>query len=237
MTDALKNKLEHLLDDPAAGADADRLRSRLAATLSEGLNDDAGHASESGTPDPAAMAAFIDGELTGAEREKVAAALARQPRLRADIESAAELVSSVAESPSAVPKALLARAQAQFAPVAPAAPERRPAWSLSLEALFPRRRLALAALAALAIVVAVPAGLVITGRIGGGGEDPELSSVNEPESPAQRCKDRTKDAVKATAQDTAKDTSKAAKPADKSAPAAKDPCDQPTPGKDGSAKK
>jgi hypothetical protein len=228
MTDALKNKLERLLDEP--GAPADALRSRLAATLSEGLGDEQVPSSDSGMTDPASVAAFIDGELTGAEREKMLAALTRQPRLRADIESAAELVSAAASHPSEVPKALLARAREQFAPVAPPAPERSASWSLSLAALFPRRRLAFAALAALAIIVAVPAGLIIGGRVGGGGEDPELSSVNEPDSPAQRCKDKAKEAAK----DAGKSAKTTAKPAD---PAAKDPCDQLAPGKDGSARK
>lgn len=242
MTDDFKNEIERLLDEPGerpAAAAPDRLRARLAATFAEALDESSRAAGD--TVNPATMAAFIDGQLTGQAREEFAAALARQPHLRADLEQAADLAYSVADNPAQVPKALLARANAAFAP-APARPAVSQArWSLAdaFASLLPRQRLALAAVAAAALVVAVPAGLVISGKFGKSGGEPELSSVeDQQDSAAKRLKECREKAAKAAkdaksagaAKDAAKDSAKDV------AKDAKDPCD-PANLKDGSAKK
>jgi hypothetical protein len=219
MNDKLKNTIERLLDEPgespAEGA-ADPLHSRLAATFAEGLDGAAGTSADSDGFDTADIAAFIDGNLTGAEREDMVARLGRQANLRADLQSASELIQSVGQSPREIPKELLARAQAQFAPPQ-AAPAGRPSrWTLSLAALFPRQRIAIAGLAALAIVLAVPAGLMILKRGASGGGEPELTSVNDPEATVQSCKDKKQDK---------KDPVQADKDRKKTASSAKDPCD------------
>jgi hypothetical protein len=238
MTDNFKREIERLLDEPAeppvAGQPSDRLRARLAATLFEGLGDAA--PSNADAANPAAVAAFIDGRLTGAARDKFAGALAQDPGLRADLESAADLVSSIADSPVQVPKHLLARAGAQFAP-APPRPVARAGWSFSLADLLPRQRLALAMVAALVAVVAVPAGLMINSRLGGSGGEPELSNVSDADIEAARvkaCRDKIKkEAEKAGTAKTAAPAAKEA--ADGSKP--KDPCDPSELKRDGGAKK
>jgi hypothetical protein len=242
MTDSFKREIERLLDEPGelpkAGQASGRLRSRLAATLSEGLGDDSVASSDFDAGDSASIAAFIDGQLSGAARDRVVAALAQQPSLRIDMESAAELVSSVSQSPSQVPADLLARASAQFAPAAPRQTESRSRWSFSLSALLPsllpRQRMAVAMVAVLAVILSVPAGLMISSRLSGpGGGEPELSSVPEPDAVSQQqaCKDKA-NAAKAEKSKTAAATAEKSKTAvsapketsDGSKP--KDPCDQ-----------
>lgn len=187
----LKREIERLLDDPAAGETANLLRARLAATLSEGLSAPDASA-EANEMDTASMAAFIDGRLTDAERDTVAATLARHPGLRHDLESAAALVSSVADAPVEVPGHLMARAGAQFAPAAPR-PTERPRWQLSW--LLPRRRMALVAAVALAVIVIAPASLMISSwlqpHVNG---EPDLTSApdDDDDSQAQSCEDKTK---------------------------------------------
>ena len=112
-------------------------------------------------------------------------------------------------------------------------------WSLSLAlaSLLPRQRMALAAVAALALIVAVPAGLIVSGKFGKSGGEPELSGVEDPKDTAakrlQECRDKVakeaKEAKEAKSGTAAKDKKDAAKDA-------KDPCD-PASLKDGSAKK
>jgi hypothetical protein len=230
MTDNFKSEIERLLDEPAeppvAGAPSDRLRARLAATLSEGLGDASVASSNPDPGNPAAVAAFIDGRLTGDAREKFASVLAQEPNLRADLESAADLVHSIADSPAQAPKHLLARASAQFAPEPPRAVEARSRWSFSLADLLPRQRLALAMAAVLAVVVAIPAGMMINSRLGGGGE-PELSGVSDADIEAARlkaCKDKQEKEAKA-----AKEGKAPSKEASANAPAQKDPCAPPEP--------
>ena len=238
MTDDFKNKIERLLDEPdeapVAGAPADRLRARLSATLSEGLENASVAASDADAGNPALVAAFIDGRLTGEAREKFARALAREPNLRADMESAADLVSSVGESPVPVPKHLMTQAAAQFAPEPPRVVETRSRWSFSFADLLPRQRVALAAVAVLAVVLAIPAGMMF--KSGGGGE-PELSGVSDADLEVARvkaCKDKVaKEAEQAKASKTAAPA--APKAADGSKP--KDPCDPAELKKDGAKKK
>lgn len=224
MTDKFKNEIERLLDEPAepkaAATPSDRLRARLAATLSEGLGDASVAASESDAGNPASIAAFIDGRLTGEAREKFAQTLAGDPGLRADMEAAADLVTSIAESPAQVPKHLMARASAQFAPEPPRPAEARSRWSFSFADLLPRQRVALAAVAVLAVVLAIPAGMMFKG---GGGGEPELSGVSDADLEAARvkaCKDKQEKEAKAAKEGKAlpKETADKAK---------KDPCDPP----------
>ena len=242
MTDSIKRAIERLLDEPgdpaAAGQGPDRgseqLRSRLAATFSEGLGNASSSSSEAASRDLASLAAFVDGQLTGAERDKFVAALAEQQGFRADLESAAALVSVTSDSKSQVPKHLLARAGAQFVPAA--VPDAGARWDLSafLSTLVPGRRLALAMVAALALIVAVPAGLFIRGQ-SGGGTQPELSGVEEPVKDTSQqdksCDDKSK-ADKSKA-DKSKDLAKAdkAKSKDLAKDPAIDPCDRATPGR------
>ena len=240
MTENFKSEIERLLDEPAeppVAGPADRLRARLAATLFEGLGDAPVASSNPDAGNLAAVAAFIDGQLTGDAREKFASVLAQEPNLRADLESAADLVTSITDSPAQVPKHLLARASAQFAPEPLRAVAARSRWSFSLADLLPRQRLALAMVAVLAVVVAIPAGMMINSRLGGGGGEPELSGVSDADIEAARlkaCKDKMKnDAEKAG---TSKTAAPAAKPAADGAKP-KDPCDPPEPKRDGAAKK
>ena len=238
MTDDFKREIERLLDEPGEGAGSappDRLRARLAATFSQAFDETAQARTGIDPANPATAAAYIDGQLTGQAREEFAAALARQPNLRADLEQAADLVYSVADQQVEVPKALLARANAAFAP-APPRPAEQSRWSLSLAlaSLLPRQRMALAAVAALALIVAVPAGLIVSGKFGKSGGEPELSGVEDPKDTAakrlQECRDKVaKEAKEAKSGTAAKDKKDAAKDA-------KDPCD-PASLKDGSAKK
>src|SRR5579871_5947408 len=109
MTDKIKGEIERLLEEPddlpAAGQPSSLLRARLAATMAEGLADPA--APDGEAIDAATMAAFIDGRLSAAERDKFTAALAQQPGLRADIESVTALVDDIGEAPLRAPADLL----------------------------------------------------------------------------------------------------------------------------------
>jgi hypothetical protein len=244
MTDSIKREIERLLDEPGGPAateqGSERLRSRLAATLSEGLGDASVASSEVAGRDPAAVAAFIDGRLTGAERDKFVADLAQHQDFRADLESAAALVRAAEDNQMQVPKHLLAQAGAQFAPAPP--PNTASQWDLAAflsGILAPRRRLALAMVAALALIVAVPAGLLIKGQSGGGAQ-PELSGVEEPVKDTSQkdkaCEDKAKeDKSKA---DKSKDIAKAdkSKSKDISKDGSIDPCDRSTPGRDATKK-
>ncbi|WP_154071280.1 hypothetical protein [Bradyrhizobium lablabi] len=209
----------------------------MAATLYEGLESAPAASSSAEAGNPASIAAFVDGQLGGAERDTFASALARQPSIRADAQSAADLVYSITDSPKQVPKHLMARAAVQFAPDPPRPAEARSRWSFSFAALLPRQRLALAMVAAVALIVAVPAGLMVGGRLGGpgGGAEPELSAVPEPDPATQQleaCKDKSKDASKAAKAKTA------ASPQSKDAASdAKDPCNPPVPDPNSAAKK
>jgi hypothetical protein len=237
MTDSIKREIERLLDepgDPAANGqeseqESGRLRSRLTATLSEGLGDASVSSSEEAVRDLASVAAFIDGQLSGAERDKFVADLAQHQNFRADLESTAALVRATEDNQVQVPKHLLAQAGAQFAPTP--APQTTSPWdpaAFFASLLLPRRRLALVMVAALALIVAVPAGLLIRGQSGGGAQ-PELSGVEEPVKDTSQkdkaCEDKAK-------QDKSKDMAKAdkSKPKDLSKDSSKDasidPCDR-----------
>jgi hypothetical protein len=236
MTDDIKREIERLLDEPnglaATGHARGRVRSRLAATLTEGVGD-ASLASPKRDAGTASVAAFLDGQLTGAARDKFVVDLA-QPHLRADVEAGAALVDSIADSPLKVPKHLLARASTQFT-TAPK-PVLRTQWDLSaLMSLWPRQRLVWAAVAAfVVIVVAVPAGLMITGQ-SGGGPQPELSSVPEPSEDASQKQKACEEKLKVEKQKAKKENS--ALPGISPSSSSKDPCDRFTPEHNGGGNK
>jgi hypothetical protein len=231
MTDSIKREIERLLDEPRDSEAPDALRSRLAATISEGL--DGVPSADADNSDIASMAAFIEGQLEGVERDNFVADLARQPGLRADLESSAALVDAASKGPLKAPAHLLARANAQFAP-APVPQQQAQGWDLAstLRSIFvPRQRVAWALVAALAVIVAVPAGLVIRYQTGGGVQ-PELSGISEPvkETPKPQkdkaCEEKSKDEAKTETQKSATDRSP-------SSTDAKDPCDRTAPKRDG----
>ena len=250
MTDDIKRRIERLLEEPDGlpGRTASLLRARLSATLSEGLAGSA-EASDFDAGDPASIAAFIDGGLTGAERDKYVPALAQHHGLRADVDSAAALVDSITSNPSKLPAGLLARASAQLAPTAPrpAASQSRSRWQVF--ALWPRQRVAWAMVAALALVVIAPAALMVGSRIEGphphiGGE-PELSVSPEPDdddSGPQSCDDK---ASKAAKEERSKSdlperkeiASPASSPKDALTAKPKDPCETPVSREGGSTDK
>jgi hypothetical protein len=230
MTDSFRREIERLLDEPGerpvTGQASDQLRSRLNATFSEGLDGAASASSDLDAGGPASIAAFIDGQLTGAARDKLVAALAQQHSLRAEVEAAAELVQSVAESPLQVPKHVLARANAQFAPAPPAQAR---SWALfDLSVILPRQRIAWVMVAALLLVVAVPAGLMIGGRFGQqGGVEPELSSV-EPSGDAAQKKKACEEKLKEKAKDEKSKPASSLPAAPSPSAELKDPCDPST---------
>ena len=231
MTDDIKREIERLLDEPSGTSATEQktslLRARLAATLAEGLSSADG-TTKSEASDAASIAAFIDGQLSPEERQQFLAALARRQDLRADVESAAELVHSIAEGPLQAPSDLLTRAAARLTPVAPSRQAAQPSrWQLS--SLWPRRPVAWAMVAALMLVALTPAGLMVASRLGGSGGEPELSSVPTPGSSDSTnaaqpsCDDKTK---KEARDKNAKAPPAKQNQASPTAPAQKDPCDK-----------
>ncbi len=94
-----------------------------------------------------------------------------------------------------------------------------------LSVFLPKQRLAWVAVAALALIVAVPAGLMIRGQ-SGGGEQPELSGISEPDNDASQAQ-KDKDKACEEAKDRAKGQTSNVAP-ERSPSAAKapdDPCD------------
>ncbi len=115
--DKLRDHIERLLEDRKADR-SDDVRARLKADFAEGLGEPGRGATTA--DDPARTAAFIDGRLSGSEREAFLAELARDPARRADLESAAELVSAM-DQRAQVPAHLMTWAQ-QLGPGEVAAP-------------------------------------------------------------------------------------------------------------------
>jgi anti-sigma factor RsiW len=151
MSRGIKDRVEHLLDEPRGDA-PDRVDARLSATFAQALQE----ASRTGAShdDAATMAAFLDGRLDDAELAEVRAAMARDPSLRADLEAAGALIDSASDAPASMPADLLARAQAEFAPDAP---RPQPSVRKRLALLWPRQTGAWAfAAALLAIAVISP---------------------------------------------------------------------------------
>jgi protein SCO1 len=128
--DKLRDHIERLLDDSGPNAGKDPARARLKADFSEALTEGGTRATEVSQPDDIARAAaFIDGSLTGSDREAFLAELARDPARRADLESAAALVEA-ADPAAAVPPYL--RSWAQQLPQSPAATASQEPGRLSL---------------------------------------------------------------------------------------------------------
>jgi hypothetical protein len=131
----LRARIEHFADPghPADGPDATGiLRARLAANLAEGLKEQgdtcsARHEELNDSEDIGRVAAYLDGRLTGAEREAFLSSLAANPRLLADMRSSAGLLSVIEAEPQATPTELLVTANSIFASrTSPVARER---WS------------------------------------------------------------------------------------------------------------
>jgi hypothetical protein len=144
-----------LLDEGTAGAATpagEAAKSRLAASFAEALR---GSLPAGASPSESTMAAFLDGRLGEAELDQVTAALARDERLRAELESGA----------APVPQDLLARAQVQFAPEA--CPERAARGERAivsvLSVLWPGRTKAWAMAAFVLLVLLLGSGVFLTG--------------------------------------------------------------------------
>ena len=158
----LRAQLERLLaeaGDRADGDAADGLRARLAANVTEGLEQQARAAPanvEDDAEDLARVAAYLDGRLTGSERAAFLASLAASPRRRADLASAAALLDAIEVEPNPVPAELSARAGSAFAAPAIDAKSARPMLAL------PNRAIGWS-LATLALLVLVPGSLVVVG--------------------------------------------------------------------------
>jgi hypothetical protein len=176
MSKDIKGRIERLLEEQPNAPD--RIGSRLAATFAEGLREPAGP--RAGRDESALMAAFLDGHLSETEAADFRVSMAADPALRADLEAMEALVDSLSADRSDMPKDLLTRAQAAFAPATAARErtEQAAGWSW-LAALWPGR-VGAAALAAALIAVAVigPAMLLTGGRVGSpdiGQEQPTAS--------------------------------------------------------------
>src|SRR5438105_120716 len=109
-------EIEHLLaeaDRQSAAPGREALRARLVAALAQGLDSPSG--TDSRADDPARLAAFLDGQLTGPDRASFIKGLVQAASRRADLEQAAALLGLVGEGPPPPPD-LLAQASAKFAP-------------------------------------------------------------------------------------------------------------------------
>ncbi len=117
----LRAQFERLLgavdDRPDSGV-KDVVRARLAADVAESLEDPAHTVPanvENDDEDPARTAAYLEGLLTGSEREAYLVSLAANPRRSADLASAVALLSAIEAEPQTAPSELLARARSVFA--------------------------------------------------------------------------------------------------------------------------
>jgi hypothetical protein len=158
-------EIERLLAEAGGGLDAparEALRARLAASLAEGLEPRSG--TNRKADDIARLAAFLDGRLTGAEREAFIHGLAEAPSRRTELDSAAALLDAVGGGGPVAP-ALLAQAADKFAPAAaaPALAAARPSWWANARPGM--RGIRIAATAALAALVLVPAIAVVGKRL------------------------------------------------------------------------
>jgi hypothetical protein len=160
----LRAQFERLLaeaGDRADGDAADALQARLAADAAEALNDEVRTSSASAAgnhdaEDLARAAAYLDGRLTGPEREAFLTSLAASPRRRADLASAAALLGAIEAEPKTPPADLLARAGAAFAPHA--------GHGTVARRIFAWRNRAMGwSLATLALLIFVPGALLLVG--------------------------------------------------------------------------
>lgn len=118
----------------------EQLRAHLSQAVSEGL-EPGSVAGQSGEIDNAEIAAFLDGSLSRAEWDAVAARLVNDPAARAELAAAVALLDEIQAQPATVPAGLMGRAAGVLAgpdqdrplvspvTIAPAAWYRRPiAW-------------------------------------------------------------------------------------------------------------
>src|SRR5262245_15226877 len=116
MTERLSHELVSLLAEGEGCSDRvgarDLLRARLARSIAEALAQGSrpGDGSDASMNDRARIAAYLDGALSRAEREAIAARLADDPVLRSDVASALLLLDGIEARPEAVPAGLVARA-------------------------------------------------------------------------------------------------------------------------------
>jgi hypothetical protein len=186
------------------------LRVQVLRTVSEGLERGAA-AGQSGEIDNAEIAAFLDGSLSRAEWDAIAARLVSDPAARAELAAATALIDEIQAQPTTAPAGLVERAAGVLA-----GPDQdRPA--VSAVAVTPvawyRRSIAWPgfALAVLAIV-AVPAVLKMAGdrptavEQGGEGDSFSRGIVATPSNPSQNkdvqsCTDANEQARKAAPDD------------------------------------
>ena len=156
----LRAQFERLLgaaDDRPDGGVEDVVRARLAADVAESLEDLAYTVPanvENDAEDPARTAAYLEGWLTGSEREAYLVSLAANPRRSADLASAVALLSAIEAEPKTAPSELLARARSVFAD--------RAVYDHRL-ILARRNRVIGWSLATLMLLVFVPGALVLVG--------------------------------------------------------------------------
>lgn len=180
------------------------LRVQVSRTISEGLERGAA-AGQSGEIDNVQIAAFLDGSLSRAEWDAIAARLVSDPAARAELAAATALLDEIQAQPKTVPAGLIERAAGVFA-----GPEQdRPA--VSAVAVTPvawyRRPMAWPGFAlAVLVVVAVPAVLKMAGdrptavEQGGAGDTFSRGIVATPSNQkkdAQSCTDVNEQASKA----------------------------------------
>ena len=184
------------------------LRAQLSRTISEGL-ERGSVAGQWGEIDNAQIAAFLDGSLSRAEWDAVAARLANDPAARAELAAAAALLDEIQAHPATVPAGLMERAAGVLA-----VPEQnRPRVSAMAVTPVVRYRSSIAwsgfALAVLA-VIAVPTVLKMVGdgttiavKQGDAGDTISRAIVATPSGPtkkkdAQSCIDANEQARKST---------------------------------------
>lgn len=137
------------------------LRAHLSRTISEGLGQGS-VAGQSGEIDNAQIAAFLDGSLSRAEWDAVAASLVNDPVARAELAAAAALLDEVQAQPATAPADLMARAAGVLA----ASEQNRPQVSAAAvtSGAWYRRPIAWPGFALVALaIIAVPAVLKMAG--------------------------------------------------------------------------
>jgi hypothetical protein len=164
--------IERLSHEPASALDEDDgrsdrlqtlevLRAQLSRTISEGLGQGS-VAGQWGEIDNAQIAAFLDGSLSRAEWDAVAARLVSDPVARAELAAAAALLDEVEAQPATIPAGLMERAAGVLA-ASEQNHQRGSAVAVTPVAWY-RRSMAWSGLAlAVLAVIAVPAVLKMAG--------------------------------------------------------------------------
>jgi hypothetical protein len=159
MSARLPDDIDRLLawpGDAAPRAQSAVPSGRLAAELALALGEDA----EALAEDIAGAAAYLDGRMSGAERDAFADRLARSSGARADLAAAAAFLDAVEQAPQSPPPHLAAQAKARFvsaaAELAPA-PKGRRSWSF-----LSSRQLGWVAAAVAATVLIAPLAMLST---------------------------------------------------------------------------